>query len=45
MLQFGIRAKVSTLSLNGLDKWSLDPEVSSGNCVWKNQFFLNLRSS
>jgi hypothetical protein len=25
MLQFGIRAKVSTLSLDGLDKWSLEP--------------------
>jgi hypothetical protein len=25
MLQFGIRAMVSTLSLDGLDKWSLDP--------------------
>jgi hypothetical protein len=25
MLQYGIRAKVSTLSLDGPDKWSLDP--------------------
>jgi hypothetical protein len=26
----------------GQDKWSLDPRVSGGNCVWKNQF-LDLR--
>jgi hypothetical protein len=42
-LQYGIRAIVSTLILDGLDKWSLDPrfqeEIVSGGLI------LNLRLS
>jgi hypothetical protein len=33
VLQYGIRAKVSTLSLNGLDKWSLDPKFRWESCL------------
>jgi hypothetical protein len=31
-LQFGIRAKVSKLSLDGMDKWSLDPRFQVEWC-------------
>ena len=37
VLQFGIRAKVSTLSLDGPVEWSLDRECE-GNWAWEGQF-------
>jgi hypothetical protein len=47
MLQIGIRAKVSTLSLNGLVKWSLDPrfqeEIVSGGPISNPRTFLSAK--
>jgi hypothetical protein len=37
VLQIGIRAKVSTLSLDGPVEWSLDRECE-GNWAWNGQF-------
>jgi hypothetical protein len=37
VLQIGIRAKVSTLSLDGPVEWSLDRECE-GNWAWEDQF-------
>jgi hypothetical protein len=47
MLQYGIRAMFSTLSLNGLDKWSLDPrfqeEIVSGGPISNLRTFLSAK--